>query len=214
MNLYIQILVHFLLTLVQLSLFHYDLVKDICVLSLLNEVETSVLDGDREGKFQSVGGVHFQVVRYYLILIFVVSEMVRYYFIHKRQSMYVHSFDIPANRKLETILVKLFPLHFILMTKCWINIKILLQIRKLKSIFPDDKEESPTPNQVNKVIEITYSLDSLAKQVFYLNEMETSIQLLETLLEREPQSVVQLSLFLLMQKFNPINILFDTTLSD
>ena len=52
-----------------------------------------------------------------------------------------------------------------------------------------------------KIIEIINNLDSLYKQCFHLNQLECNIQIIETLSEREPQSVVTFSLLILMQKF-------------
>ena len=210
-NLWIQIILCCLMGLKDLLFFHYDLLKDLIVLSVLSQVENKVLDGAGPSKFDSVGGVNFKVIRYYLVFIFVASEVLRFYFVHQRQEKFLHTLNIPYENKIVAFCVKVIPLHFATLTRCILNIKILMLIDELETLFrKDNKNVSTLEERARNLIMISHKLDYLSKELYHVNALETQIQLLETVLERDPQCVVQMALFLLMLRFPRIKILFDS----
>ena len=60
------------------------------------------------------------------------------------------------------------------------------------------------------IITISNKIEKLKHQLYHLNRLESEMQVLETALEREPQTVVQLCLFILMNRFKRIRLLFSS----
>ena len=123
-------------------------------------------------------------------------------------------FRISKERNIVCFFITIFPLHFILFTKALLNTKILLKVNQLRNILKEKgKTQSPINDETAKdILKITHKLDLYSKQCYHLNKMESNLQIIETVAEREPQSVVTVSLFILMQRFNRIKILFDSNL--
>ena len=69
--------------------------------------------------------------------------------------------------------------------------------------------EKCTDETAKMIAEVAEELDELEKQDHSLNRLECEIQMLETCLEREPQLIVQISLFILMNNFSRIKLLFE-----
>ena len=63
---------------------------------------------------------------------------------------------------------------------------------------------------ITDVITTSNKIEQLENQLYHLNRIECEIQVIETALEREPQTVVQLCLFILMKRFKRIKLLFNS----
>ena len=210
-NLYLQILLQWLLAIATLMMFYYDILKDLIGICLIKQVDTTLFDDmEKEERFDSVGGINFKVIYYYLISILVTSEFLRIFYMHKCEEKFADAFHINSDKKVATIMIKLFPIHFLLYTKAAVNCKVLREIHALDNLMHDIDDKPIDNEKAKRIMEITNNLDILYKQSFYINQMECNIQIIETLSEREPQSVVTFSLLLLMQKFSRIRILFDS----
>jgi len=61
---------------------------------------------------------------------------------------------------------------------------------------------------VNEVIRTSNKIEQLENQLYHINKIECEIKVIETALESEPQTVVQLCLFILMKRFKRIKLLF------
>ena len=67
------------------------------------------------------------------------------------------------------------------------------------------------------VLEISEELDLIMSQAYFLNNLRSEIQLIESALERCPQAVVQLTLLILMTEFKRLEIsrsLIEASISD
>ena len=210
-NLYFQILLQWLLAIAKLMMFYYDILKDLIGICLIKQVDTTLFDAmEKEERFDSVGGINFKVIYYYLISILVTSEFLRIFYMHKCEEKFAEAFHINSDKKIATIMIKLFPIHFLLYTKAAVDCKVLREIHTLDNLMHDIDDKSMDNEKAKWIMKITDNLDILYKQSFHLNQMECNIQIIETLSEREPQSVVTFSLLMLMQKFSRIRILFDS----
>ena len=65
------------IAIIKLGLFYYDVLKDISHISMLNQVEFTLLE-DVEGTTEyDFGGLNFKVTKYHLVIVLIISEMLR-----------------------------------------------------------------------------------------------------------------------------------------
>ena len=65
------------IAIIKLGLFYYDVLKGISLISMLNQVEFSLLE-DVEGTTEyDFGGLNFKVTKYHLVIVLIISEMLR-----------------------------------------------------------------------------------------------------------------------------------------
>ena len=215
-SLYIKSIVEIAISLLHLVLFYYDVFKDIIVLYILSHIETSILtDRDMMFKFDTVGGINFQVLIIYLAVVLVISEAAIYWHIGNRKDMFGKTFNINVNSKVSRAFIRVFPMHFIFLQKCALNINNLFLENELKVAYREAFKRSKV-FQVDvlatDIITISNKVQKMKHQLYHLNKLESEMQVLETALEREPQTVVQLCLFILMRRFKRIRLLFSSYL--
>lgn len=212
-DLIVLIIAEPVLAILKLGLFYYDVLKDILLISLLKQVEITLLDDVEETTEYDFGGLNFTVTRWYLVIIFILSETLRIGYMQNNTQNFPAAFRISPRNKLASFFVKIFPIHFILFGKALLNCRILLEIHSLKKLLRKNHptQTSIDDNTAEKIIGIINRLDLYAKESYHLTMLETNIQIIETIAEREPQSVVTLCLFFLMQNFNRIKLLFESS---
>ena len=209
-SLYANFFVGGVMALFHLVLFYYDLVKDIIVVYILSYLENAILtDEDSKTKFDTVGGMNFQVIIVYLALVLVISEAAIYFQVHSREHMFEKTFNIGPHSRVCKILVNVFPMHFIFLQKCVVNTKLLLLKKKMQTMF-NKNIIYQIQWIVKDVITITNEIQELENQLYNLNRLGNEILVIETAVEKEPQSVVQLCLFILMKHFKRIKLLFSS----
>ena len=126
LGLYMKVSTQVSMSLLHLGLFYYDIVKDIIVLYILSYVENAILrDADLKTKFDTVGGINFQLLVVYLALVLVISEAAIYCQINNRKDMFEKTFNIDPNSRVCRTFVNMFPMHFIFLQKCAVDIKVL-----------------------------------------------------------------------------------------
>ena len=100
--------------------------------SLLIHVRDNVLkDDDVKTRFDSVGGVNFQVLIVYLICIMVIGEIAIYWQILNREASIkerIKWFDVSL---IGRIFVRLFPIHFLYLQMARAKIETMLLRRKI-----------------------------------------------------------------------------------
>ena len=210
-NLCIKVTIEITTSLVKIIFFYYDLIKDVVILESLFFIDKKILLDDEPGhKYESVGGIDFTLLAYYLVLIFVVSELAIYFLMHLRRKIFLTCFKLKDDMTFVRSIINIFPIHFTLLEKCklkmriaWLEYKLVQQLKE-QSLMAECTEE--TAKMIAKIAE---ELDELEKQDHSLNILECEIQMLETCLEREPQLIVQISLFILMNHFSRIKLLFE-----
>ena len=193
----------------QIGLFYYDIFRDSVMCSLLIHVRDNVLkDDDVKTRFDSVGGVNFQVLIVYVICIIVIGEIAIYWQILNREASIkerIKGFDISL---IGRIFVRVFPIHFLYLQMAKTKIETMLLRRKIINTLR--WSQIAWGRAVAKlVIKVSYDLENLRNQSYYLNRFGSEMQIIQTALEKEPQMVIQLCLFLLMQHFKRLTLLFD-----
>ena len=172
LNLRLAIAFHLITATLSLSLFYNDHIKDLFILRILGHVDETILKDDDDTKaYFSVGGCQFEAMRVYLILIFVFSEIVLYAYMSKQQGLFKSAFRIEKENRFFCWLVVLFPLHFTILTICYVNIKLALATYELSKILRSGNEENETDTTI-AVIQICEEMGELRKQAYFLNEIK------------------------------------------
>jgi hypothetical protein len=212
-NMVLQMTFSVVISLARISLFYWDLLKDALILESLFHVENKVFQNETtESRYQSVGGLDFTLLAYYLIGVFVVSEAAIFLYMYRRRDQYQAIFDINEKYSaVPTFFINLFPMVFLPLQKCKIGMKLAhleYKISKLLNGIENDQEYSDSIGE--SVLEIADEVEALAKQLHHLNHIECEVQILETCLEREPQLAISCVMLVLMKQFSRIRILFDS----
>ena len=87
---------------------------------------------------------------------------------HKCEEKFVDAFQINSDKKVATVMIKLFPIHFLLYTKAAVNCKVLRDIHTLDHLMKDMDDKPIDNEKAKRMIEITNNLDNLYKQSFHL----------------------------------------------
>ena len=213
-NLRINIAWNITVAFASLAFYYYDHLKDLVVLNLLFHIDKEILrDTDPKLKFTSVGGVNFQVMAVYLLAIFFISELIIYVYAFKQKGAFQQAFKIDVTKSWMWWLVVVFPIHYIILTSCMVKVLVNLLEYKLAKIIDKETSTEEEENDAAKSIqEISQELDSLIGQSYYLNNVHSEIELVESAFERCPQAIIQLSLLILMTQFKRLGILFDSSL--
>lgn len=201
--------------LTSLILFYWDHVKDIVTFKVMHHVDQQIINADDDPKteFDSVGGLNLKILSYYLILIFVFSEVMIYLHVIKRRKHFFDIFKIPEKQKVARLLVMMFPIHFTILKTMVVNIKSDHVKYKISNLLITQSENMADENKTaTSVLELSDEYDSLSRQLYHLNNLESEILLLEVSLEQEPQISLQGVLFLLTKDFKRLGLLFDQTL--
>ena len=204
-----------LLPLWSLLLFFYDNWKDIIVLYALRYMDITLLrDDDLRNKFDSVGGINFQLLEVYLGLLFSISQVTILYWIWKSiDVLRCQIFDINTNSKWFKAFLYGFPIHFVFLQKRYANLQISNLKRKAENVL--NFSGQPDVHLVTKeLMDISDEIEHYQNRVYELNKIECEMQILETSLEREPQLIVQICFYILMRRFKRIELLFTSFLAD
>ena len=212
MSLAMKIFWIFLMAMTSLVFFYQDHVKDIMLFKLMIHVDTQILTGDVDPKteFKSVGGLNLIVVAYYLLFVFVVSEILIYGYGIKISNRFPKTFKIGRKDLMWNLLIKIFPVHFAILEGMVVQIKLEYLRYKLGKIESDENENEE--KIAVSILKIADEYDGLMKQAYHLNMMETEILAIEMTFEQLPQIVLQGAFFILMQDFKRLELLSDSSL--
>ena len=110
---------------------------------LLFHVDRQIItdDADPKSEFDSVGGLNLSVVAYYLLFIFVVSEIAIYGYAIKIRRRFPEIFNIGSQNRLWSLLINVFPIHFSILEKMLVNIKLEYLRYKLRNVFNPQSDE-------------------------------------------------------------------------
>ena len=153
----------------QIGLFYYDIFRDSVMCSLLIHVRDNVLkDDDVKTRFDSVGGVNFQVLIVYLICIMVIGEIAIYWQILNREASIkerIKWFDVSL---IGRIFVRLFPIHFLYLQMARAKIETMLLRRKIINTLRWN-ELAWGRALAKLIIKSSIDLENLRNQSYYLN---------------------------------------------
>ena len=81
-----------------------------------------------------------------------------------------------------------------------VNSKITLVEYQINKLFAGENDDKSTEDaSIEKLITLSNEHNELMKQVYHLNHIEVEINLIEMVMEQEPQVVLQGAFFILMQ---------------
>ena len=207
-NLYSKMALRIILTTLNIGLFYYDIVKDVITLNVLLYVENSILkDDDLRSKFDSVGGVNFEVLMIYLSINLIFSEAVVYWHAINKESKLKKMFVDYFSSKWANLAFKIYPMHFIFLQSCSINLNIHMMKTQMSCILEREKMRQKDMI-VQDIVTMSNQIEDMHAQLYILNQIESEIQIIQSSFEREPQCVVELTLFILMKRFRRISLLF------
>ena len=211
-NMGFQVTLKVAISLMRITFFYYDLLKDAVILESLFHIEDKILaDKDSIDRYKSVGGIDFKILAIYLVAIFIFSETAIYIYMYKRRSQYPHMFGRCASQSFYKIVINFFPIHFTLLQTCKMEMKsAYLEYRMSKMMCHITKETNITDNTIRSILEIADEIEEVANYQYNLSTLESEIQIIETAFEREPQMIIQASLFILLNQFSRIQLLFDS----
>ena len=211
-NMGLQVTLKVAISLMRITFFYYDLLKDAVILESLFHIEDKILaDEDSTDRYKSVGGIDFKILAMYLVAIFIFSEIAIYFYMYKRRFQYQNMFGRCASQSVYKIVINFFPIHFTLLQTCKMEIKsAYLNYRMSKMMCDITKETNITDNTIRSILEIADEIEEVANYQYNLNSLESEIQIIETAFEREPQMIIQASLFILLNQFSRIQLLFDS----
>merc|ERR1712020_457685 len=98
------------------------------------------------------------------------------------------------------IFVRLFPIHFLYLQMARAKIETMLLRRKIINTLRWNQLAWGRA-LAKLIIKSSIDLENLRSQSYYLNRFGSEMQIIQTAFEKEPQMVVQLCIFILMQHF-------------
>jgi hypothetical protein len=148
-----------------------------------------------------------------LLAIFFLSETIVYLYTYKHKGAFKQALKIDLTKRWTWWLVVIFPLHYTILMVCWVNVELnLLKYKMAKILENETCTEEEENDAANSLHEISQEIDSLMTQSYYLNNLHSEIDLIESAFERCPQAIVQFAFFILMGQFKRLEILFDSKL--
>ena len=207
----ISIVIQLILVMCNIVVFFYDIVKDVTTIMLLVHIQDNILaDEDIRNKFVTVGGINFQVLIAYLCIVLVISETGIFWHISTRRS--VLNINVNSKSRLEMTGIKVFPVHFVYLRTCTVKIKILVLQDKLKHMLKTKElfltKDFQEKQAANTLVRLADNMEDLNHKLYHLNLLKGEIQVLQSVFEREPQTVVQITLLILMINFPRLSLLF------
>ena len=217
----LRVLSHIIGGLVNLILFYYDVVKDTLALNLLWYVKNTLLnDKDISARFDSVGGINFLVLAAYMISILILSELLIPLYAYNKRNTLKKLFREDFDTWFGQGFILLFPVHYVILGKhslqseLWSLKDELVQKWQGHELMIDlvktfQRNELMDRTQIVKdIMKYSNYIQRLQHRAYKINMIECNMQLLQSSFEREPQTVIQVCLFILMRRFKRISILF------
>ena len=203
-TIYFVVIIKIFLVTWNMGMFFYDIVKDVVTLNLLVHINTNILkDEDLRNRFATVGGINFKVIIIYLCVVFTVSLFGVFWRISKRRCVLSNH----GTSKLESRAMLIFPIHFLYLQKFTSDINLRFLERKLRHLFR--KTELYQENQMaSDLVKMSKEFEELHRKLYHSNLLEREAQIIQTVFERVPQTVVQLIFLILMKKYKRIALLF------
>ena len=204
MNMFLQVIKG----IANLLLFHLDIIKDITALNVIRYTKNTLFnDEDLKTRFDSVGGMNFEVLIAYLSAVLFFSEVAIYIHIYNQRGIMKNMYNGRFNSLVLDGMLAVFPVQYVILKKTTIRMNIMRLNHHIKRLL--NSKEATFPSYVTKeVLEAYQEMEQLQHQLYKINQIQCEMGILQSALEREPQTVVQICLFILMKKFKRIKLLF------
>ena len=192
----------------KIALFYFDVIRDLYITRLFIYVRDNLLrDENLNTRFDTVGGLNFDVIIAYVIFILLVGETGVYWQMFNRQDILMDTFPQHQTSRLGRILVFGFPIHFIFLQGLKDKRQISLLKAKLSDVFCT-KVLIDHDSMALDLATISNKINTLSTQQYYLHWIQKEAQIIQSALEREPQMVLQLCLYVLMKSFDRLSLFF------
>ena len=204
---------HFIKSIATIALFYQDMIKDIILCKILLYIDEKILneDDDPLKEFQTVGGINFQVISLTLIAVLVISEVMIYIYMVQIRDQFEKAFRIESGNSWRKALIICFPVVFVALETFIVNSKITLIEYNINKLFKGESTDKITEDaSIETFIALSNEHNNLIKQAYHLNHIEVEINLIELVMEQEPQVVLQGAFFILMQDYKRLEILSET----
>ena len=211
------------LTFVYVTFYYYDIFKDLMLTYSYHHISKNILvKTEREIRFQSVGGIQFDILVFYSICIVFISELILMGYVWTCRHKFGKIFRMDNVGSFLSVLISIFPIHCILSEVCMNNIKILRLTRELDRIVESSTSANSEVDEVSPIqksqivdntITISQKIDLCNRQLYNINTLYRKVQLMESYTERQYQTVLLTSLLLFSAPYKRIQILFNRLLS-
>ena len=203
------------LTFAYVTLYYYDIFKDLMLTYSYHHISNNILvKTDPAIRFQSVGGIQFDILVFYSICIVFISELILMGYVWSCRNTFDKIFRINNVGSFLSVLISIFPIHCILSEVCMNNINILRLTRKLDRIIKCSTSSDNTVDEesANEVSVISQKIDLCNRQSYHINTLYRKVQLMESYTERQYQTILLTSLLLFSAPYQRIQILFNRLL--
>ena len=193
---------------VSLFLFHLDFIKDVMMLNVIRYTNNTLLnDEDLKTRFDSVGGMNLQVLIAYLSAVLVVGEVMIYIHIYNQSGMMKSMYNGRFDSWVLDGMLAIFPVQYVILKKTAIQMNIMRLEHHIDLVLHSNKVILPACI-TKEVIEASEEKEQLQHQLYKINNIQCEMGILQSSFEREPQTIVQICLLILMTKFRRIKLLF------
>ena len=208
---YISLLTSFILSFVKIGVFYFDIVKDGAALYFFYHLSYNILFlTGYETRYASVGEINFERLFYYLSAVVIISEILIYLRIYSRRKDFPRLFGCKENDTKMNIAIGIFPLHSVILEKLFVEYKIKTANQQIKDMFQTNNDDEKSLSESHKeFLQLVMEIEHLKHRLFYLNQLHTEIEIIESIFERELQLVAQTTLFLLAIYYTRILLYFD-----
>ena len=201
-------------SILKLFLFYYDIVKDLVLIYCISYIDTAILGDQRDDdiltRFDTVGGINFEVLIIYLAAILITSEIALYGYIYKKKEQLLEVFDVHSRSWKYGSIIQVFPMHFIFLQTCYLEIRIQMLRQEIQRIAEIRNMDFKSKHLERRIAIISSTIQDVHKRLYQLNELKSEALVIQTAFEREPQVVAEICLFVLMSNYKRLELLFST----
>ena len=201
-------------SILKLFLFYYDIVKDLVLIYCIRYIDTAILgdqqDDDILTRFDTVGGINFEVLIIYLAAILITSEVALYGYIYKKKQQLLEVFNVHSRSWKYGSVIQVFPMHFIFLQTCYLEIRIQMLRQEIHRIAEIRNMDFKSKHLERRIAIISSTIQDVQKRLYQLNELKSEALVIQTAFEREPQVVAEICLFVLMSNYKRLELLFST----
>jgi len=120
-----------------------------------------------------------------------------------------------TDEKFVQLAIVIFPIHFILLENWMVSRKILELEYDLRKVFQEkNKNENDEISEVEivKLMDISQNLESCYVKLFNVNRLYSEIDMVESITERQFQTIVLTTLLIFSKNFKRITTIFESSL--
>ena len=182
------------------------------VIFTLHHAATNILGHEAdENRYDTVGGINYDHLLYYLLTITILSEIWIYLHVYYKTKDIGKTFGFRTENRWILMIIRIFPIHFAIFEEAYVNIKNRIICRELEMIFREQLTDNDSEVVIHQqVLKCANKLARNYERMFRITNFLSQIQNIESCGERELQIVAQTVLFLNGRFFNRITTLFGT----